>query len=86
MFAVYVIQHDETKEMYIGHTKDLRRRLSEHNRGLQTATKRNSGAWILIYAEAYRDLYDAIVREHQLKNHGRAKQQLYKRIPNSRLQ
>ena len=31
MWGVYVIQHSETKQMYIGKTNDLERRLAEHN-------------------------------------------------------
>jgi len=85
MTAVYLIQNTATKERYIGHTNNLQRRISEHNRGLQTATKRYVGQWILVYAEIYRNFDDALVREHRLKNHGRAKQELYKRIENSML-
>ena len=85
MYKVYVIQNNHSFEMYIGRTNDLERRLSEHNAGQQEATRRKSGEWVLIYAEAYRDKKDAIQRELRLKNHGRAKQELYKRIPNSLL-
>ena len=83
MWGVYVIQHSETKQMYIGKTNDLRRRLAEHNANRQTATVRKNGKWILVYAEAYRDKTDADTRELRLKNHGRAKQELYKRIKKS---
>ncbi len=80
---VYIIQHDQTKQIYIGKTKDPDRRLKEHNWNQQKATKRNSGKWILTYAEAYRNPRDAEIREMRLKNHGRAKQELFKRIENS---
>ena len=83
MFIVYLIQHSITKQIYIGKTNNLQRRLSEHNHNRQTATKRKSGEWILIYAEAYRNKTDADTRELRLKNHGRAKQELYKRIEKS---
>ena len=69
--------------MYIGKTNDLKRRLAEHNANRQKATVRKNGEWILIYAEAYRDKTDADTRELRLKNHGRAKQELYKRIEKS---
>lgn len=85
MYSVYVIQHDITKEIYIGRTNDLRRRLREHNASQQIATKRRSGKWILIYAEAYRSIDDAVKRELRLKQHGRAKQELLKRAESSQI-
>jgi putative endonuclease len=83
MFCVYVIQHNEIKEIYIGKTNNLKRRLNEHNSGQQLATKRKSGKWILIYAEAYRDKGDANDRELKLKQHGSNKRWLLDRIKNS---
>ncbi len=83
MWHVYVIQHNVTNQMYIGKTKDFKRRIAEHNNGLQSATKRKFGEWVPIYLETYRDKKDADNRELRLKNHGRAKQELFKRIKNS---
>lgn len=85
MFSVYVIQHTATKDIYIGQTNDLRRRLSEHNRSHTKSTHRLEGEWILIYAEAYRLKEDAIKRELRLKQHGRAKQELLKRVVKSQI-
>ena len=83
MWIVYVIQSNATEEIYIGKTNDLRRRILEHNRSHKGATQRKSGEWILVYAEAYLGKKDADIRELRLKNHGRAKQELYKRITES---
>ena len=83
MYSVYVIKHTPSDEMYIGVTNDLKRRLGEHNNGNQTATHRVVGKWTLVYAEAYRSKNDACEREKRLKDHGRAKQELYKRISES---
>ena len=83
MFCVYVIQHSETKEIYIGKTNNLSRRLIEHNSGQQTATKRRNGEWILVYTEAYRNKKDADDRELKLKQHGSNKRWLLNRIKNS---
>ena len=83
MMIVYIIQHSATNQVYIGKTNNLQRRLSDHNHNRQTATKRKSGKWILIYAEAYRNKTDADMRELRLKNHGRAKQELFKRCEKS---
>ena len=85
MYSVYVIQHSDTKDIYIGRTNDLKRRLSEHNASQQFATKRKSGVWVLIYAEAYRSKDDAVKREIRLKQHGRAKQELLRRIKSSQI-
>ena len=83
MFVVYLIQHSETKEIYIGKTNNLNRRLEEHNNGGQTSTIRKNGKWILVYAEAYRDKSDADERERKLKHHGTAKHGLKRRISRS---
>ena len=85
MWLVYVIQNSGTKELYFGFTSNLKRRLVEHNSGLNTSTKRSIGKWILIYAEAYRDKSDAYNREQRLKHHGSGKHELLKRLINSRL-
>ena len=83
MWFSYIIKNTFTKEIYIGKTNDFRRRLSEHNSGQQTATKRNNGEWIPVYLEIYRAKKDVDNREMKLKHHGRGKQELLKRIENS---
>ena len=85
MRFVYLIQHTATKQIYIGRTDNPRKRLKEHNNNEQAATKRKVGKWILVYVEAYRDEADANIRERRLKQHGRAKQELKKRLAKSLL-
>ena len=85
MHCVYVIQHTTNGERYIGCTNDLKRRVAEHNAGLQTSTKRKSGKWILIYAEIFRVRSDAERRERRLKNNARGRQELWKRITASEI-
>jgi putative endonuclease len=82
---VYVIQHTFTKQIYIGYTHDLRRRIQEHNLGLQKATQRKGGKWILVYCEVYRRKEDAILREKKLKQHGSNLRWLKDRIKHSLL-
>jgi len=49
MFYVYLMRRMDNNETYIGYTKDLKRRLKEHNdKGPE-----------LVYYEAYRDERDA---------------------------
>ena len=83
MFIVYLIQNDFTLEKYIGVTKNLKKRLDEHNQGGKKFTTRKNGRWILIYAEAYRSESDAILREKRLKHHASGKIELIKRLKNS---
>ena len=79
------MQHSKDGQLYFGITKDLNRRVSEHNKKRQSATRRNNGQWQLVYAEAYRAKQDATQREKMLKHHGSAKRKLVDRISNSLL-
>jgi len=63
MFYVYVIKCDS--EIYIGYTKDLKRRVAEHNAGKTKSTK--AKGWRVIYYEAHTELEDAKRREVYLK-------------------
>ena len=83
MWIVYVIQHSISNEIYVGATNNFKNRLERHNKGQATYTKRESGKWDLVYAEAYRDKQDAFERESKLKYHGSAKHELKKRIKRS---
>ena len=83
MWNIYIIKHNLTGDTYIGRTNNLERRLFEHNSGGQASTRRLNGQWNLVYAEIYRSKEDAVNRELKLKHHGRAKQELKKRIQNS---
>lgn len=64
-FYVYVLNLNNNK-FYIGYTKNLKRRLKEHNRGESkyTKTKRPLN---LVYFEGYVNLDDAKGRERFLK-------------------
>lgn len=84
MYIVYIIQSKTTKEIYIGYTVNLKRRLLKHNKNESFSTK-NKGPWILVYCEAYRSIDDAKQREKRLKYYGRALAQLKRRISKSLL-
>ena len=63
MFSyVYILQSLKDKELYIGCTNDLRRRIREHNEQKSFATK-TRGPFKLIYYEAYPNRQDAEARE-----------------------
>jgi len=83
MWSVYVIQNDVTSEKYIGFTSNLKKRINTHNSVGQKFTTRKKGKWVVVYAELFRNKIDAVNRERRLKSHGRAKQELFRRIENS---
>lgn len=82
MFYVYIIKSKKDNLCYIGSTNDLKRRLTEHNKGLvcSTAPRR---PFALVYYEAYRAEKDARLRESRLKDYKKAYAQLKMRIKNS---
>jgi len=65
-YYVYVIESLKNDELYVGYTVDLRKRLAEHNRGLNFSTKPYM-PWQLIHYEAYKSEKDAKRREKYLK-------------------
>jgi putative endonuclease len=79
---MYVLKSYADKELYIGSTNDLKRRLLEHNTGLVKATKHRTPLEI-IYYEAYKVEADARSREARLKDRGQARRQLLIRISKS---
>jgi len=67
MFYTYLLQSIRFRdELYTGYTTDLKKRLSEHNKGLSTATRKYL-PWKLIYYEACLNEKDAKRREKYLK-------------------
>lgn len=82
MFYVYILKSKLDNKLYIGYTKDLRKRIEEHNNKKSRATKYR-GKFELIYYEAYKAEEDARKREHNLKYFGKAYGQLKGRIDKS---
>ena len=77
MHYIYLIKSVDG-ENYIGCTGDLRRRVYEHQHGLNKSTKGRQ--WTLVYYEAYANKSSATKREHRLKQDGRSRYQLMKRV------
>lgn len=72
MFYIYVLRSRKNGRFYIGLTKNLKKRLAEHNRGRSKAT-RYIRPLELIYKERYSTRSDAAKREKFLKmGQGRA--------------
>ncbi len=72
MAFVYILQSETTGRLYVGSTDSLERRLSEHHRGKDRAT-RNRGPWKLVYQEQFELLPDARRREYEIKKWKSAK-------------
>jgi len=63
---IYILYSQCLDSFYVGSTKDLDRRLQEHNRGKSTYTKRGI-PWILVYKEEFENKSQAYQRELQIK-------------------
>lgn len=82
MYCVYLLQSLNNKNLYIGCTSDLRKRLAMHNQGRSYHTKKYM-PWKLIYCEAYISKQDAFSREQSLKLHAQGLRRLKERLVNS---
>lgn len=79
-FYVYILRSIKNIDsIYIGYTRNLRKRLSEHNSGDVMSTKRYV-PWKLMYYEAFPEDKLAREREMQLKHNGNSMRELKKRI------
>lgn len=71
MFYVYCLESEKNGDLYFGYTIDLKKRLKEHNQGLNFSTSYYL-PWKVIYYEACLNEKDAKRREKYLKtNQGR---------------
>ena len=80
MYYNYVLRSEVDNKRYIGFTGDLKKRIKDHNDGLNKAT-RDRRPFILIYYEACLDKESAIKREKYLKT-GWGNRYLNKRLKN----
>ena len=64
-YYIYVLE-DKKGNLYVGYSKDLKKRVEEHNRGLNQSTK-SQKPWHCIYVEACLNEEDAKRREGYLK-------------------
>ncbi|MDO8269431.1 MAG: GIY-YIG nuclease family protein [Candidatus Levybacteria bacterium] len=67
MYYVYVLQSKKDKSLYIGYTRDLKRRIAEHSKGLSTYTS-SRRPYALIFYESFISQKDAKHREEYLKS------------------
>ena len=66
MNYVYILQSVKDKNLYIGCTSDLKKRINIHNDGRVESTK-NRRPLKIIYYEAFLNRHDAFTREQWLK-------------------
>lgn len=77
-YYTYILKSKKDGKLYTGVTKDLRKRLSEHNTGKSMYTK-GRGPFILIYYEACLLAEESRSREKYLKS-GMGKRYLKNRL------
>ena len=66
-YYVYILFSEKDKKFYIGSTKDLKRRFSQHKRGENVSTSYR-GPFMLIHYEYFISKKDALAREKYLKS------------------
>lgn len=81
MFYVYILVSQRDSKLYIGFSKNLKRRIEAHNNGLNKSTKSRLPLK-LIYYEAYLAEHDARNRERFLKT-GKGRELIRKQIADS---
>ena len=82
MYYVYLLKSKKDNKLYVGLTNDLKKRFTEHNRGLSRSTMYRRPL-TLIYYEAYLSTKDAQIREKKLKKFKNSYAKLKKRTINS---
>ena len=80
-YKVYLIESLKDKKYYIGHTKNIEKRLQDHNRGSNKSTK-SRRPFVLIGYEEYETRNEARWREYQLKQHPYKKRQFIHKLKN----
>ena len=85
MYYVYVLKSEKDGMLYTGVTKDINRRMREHQAG-KTRSLRNRRPLVLVYSETYTTKREAMARERYFKTPegGTLKQRLVARAIESR--
>jgi predicted GIY-YIG superfamily endonuclease len=66
MFYSYIIKSEDGNHRYIGHCKNLKSQLNQHNSRNVKATRDNR-PWKIIYSEKFKTEKDAIFQERFYK-------------------
>jgi putative endonuclease len=70
---VYIMTNKNRNVVYIGVTNNLKRRILEHETGLDKGFSKKYNCHFLIYFEEYKSINNAIKREKQIKGWRRSK-------------
>lgn len=70
-YYLYILASQRNGTLYIGVTNDLTRRVAEHKNGNISSFTKKYKVDMLVYAEEYQSIHDAIYREKQLKKWNR---------------
>jgi len=73
VYHVYILTSVNRKVMYVGVTNNLENRVAKHRGGRGSAFTSRYRVNVLVYAEEYRYIEDAIAREKQIKSWSRSK-------------
>ncbi len=71
-YYVYILASQKNGTLYIGVTNDLVKRAYEHKNNFVDGFTKKYKVHALVHYEQFTDVYDAIVREKQLKKWRRA--------------
>jgi len=85
VFHVYILRCAD-HSLYVGHTRDIKRRVEAHNAGRAAASTSRRRPVTLVYAEPHDTKTAAIRRERQLKGWTRHKKEVLFRGDLARLQ
>ena len=81
MFYMYILKSDKDKDLYIGFTNDIEKRIEDHNSGKNIST-RSRRPFKLLYYEAHISKEDALRRERYFKT-AKGKTTLHQILRNS---
>ena len=83
-YFVYIMTNKYNTVLYTGVTNNLSRRALEHKAGLIEGFTRKYNVKKLVYFEIFDNVYDAILREKQIKGGSRRKKPVDERQDNAR--
>ena len=70
-YYVYILASGRNGTLYIGVTKDLKRRVWQHKNNLVKGFTEKYGVHNLVYFEQHQDIEEAILKEKQMKKWNR---------------
>ncbi|WP_421860045.1 GIY-YIG nuclease family protein [Parvibaculum sp.] len=71
-YFVYILASRKHGTLYVGVTNDLARRVEDHRNGIASGFTKKYRVHMLVYAETYDDIEEAIKREKAIKEWKRA--------------